>query len=82
MTDLQTRETPATLELCPVPTVKPEKAVDPAGWAAYLNERGIQITERQAVRQFAERGFPRFAVGKRYFALPSAAWVWLTDSRR
>lgn len=56
----------------------PDKIVNPEGFADFLKEKGVAgMTKRKALRLFAEKGFPRFFIGKSSFARLGPAWNWI-----
>ena len=56
--------------------------LDVPAWAEYLTARGIPTTVRQAQRQFATDGFPRFAAGRRFYTRPADGLAWLSRRSR
>ncbi len=77
------REIPATPDPCLMPggTFDPEMVLDVTRLSEFLSSRGIETSERQAMRLFAERKFPRFFIGKKQYCLAGKAWQYITGRR-
>ncbi len=66
MVTVETREIPATGELCQNSGMDPEFCT-PGDFARRMTKMNMEMTDRQALRLFAERGFPRFFLGKKSY---------------